>query len=188
MAKIGSKVKPAWGTYMAEDNMRYMFDTNTLNEIIKRTIDTGNFDKKDKYFITPVQYSEILQTKNILVRKKLLMGFEVIKGIIPIEEVHIHSAPWGHFPWGHGPWGGGDGKYYGQILRKLSECSGNKSSRGDGFDSLIIETCKMNRMTLITNDRTVQKICRNIGVDWLTLEAFLGGRIVTTDCTDYTDF
>jgi hypothetical protein len=102
------------------------------------------------------------------------MGFEVIKGIIPIEEVHIHSAPWGHFPWGHGPWGGGDGKYYGQILRKLSECSGNKSSRGDGFDALIVETCKMNRMTLITNDRTVQKICRNIGVDWLTLEAFLG--------------
>jgi hypothetical protein len=163
---------------MAEDNMRYMFDTNTLNEIIKRTIDTGNFDKKDKYFITSVQYSEILQTKDILVRKKLLMGVEVIKGIIPIEEVHIHSAPWGHHPWGHGPWGGGDGKYYGQILRKLSECSGNKSSRGDGFDALIIEVCKMNRMTLITNDRTVQKICRNIGVVWLTLEAFLGGRIV----------
>jgi len=174
------KVKPKWGKnhpHMAEDNMRYMFDTNTLNEIIKRTVDTGNFNKKDKYFITPVQYSEILQTKNVLARKKLLRGFEVIKSIIPIKEVHIHSAPWGHFPWRHGPWGRGDGKYYGQILRKFSECSGNKSSRGDGFDTLIVETCKMNRMTLITNDRTVQKICRNIEVDWLTLEAFLGGRI-----------
>jgi predicted nucleic acid-binding protein len=174
----GLKVKPVWGKnppYMAGENMRYMFDTNTLNEIIKQPIDTGNFGKKDKYFITPVQYSEILQTKNVLVRKKLLGGFEVIKGIIPIEEVHIHSAPWGHYPWGHGPWGGGDGKYYGQILRKLSGCSGNKSSRGDGFDALIIETCKMNRMTLITNDRSVQKICVDIGVDWLTLEVFLTG-------------
>jgi predicted PilT family ATPase len=58
-------------------------------------------------------------------------------------------------------------------MRGFSECSGNKSNRGNGFDALIVEVCKMNGMTLITNDRTVQKICGNIGVDWLTLKAFL---------------
>jgi len=32
----------------------------------------------------------------------------------------------------------------------------------------------MDGMTLITNDRYVQKICVDIGVDWLTLDTFLG--------------
>ena len=49
-------------------NMRYMFDTNALNEIIDKAIDCILFDKKHKYFITPVQYSEILQTNKNLSR------------------------------------------------------------------------------------------------------------------------
>ena len=153
--------------------MRYMFDTNALNEIINKAIDCMLFDKKHKYFITPVQYSEILQTNNKLRREKLLKGLEIIKKDVPTSQVHIHSAPWGHFPWGHGPWGGGDGKYYGQILEKLSECSGNKSKRGNGSDALIVEVCKMNKMTLITNDTSVQTVCKDIGVNWLPLEEFL---------------
>jgi len=154
--------------------MKCMFDTNALNRIIKQRVDVTHFDKNHEYFITPVQYSEILQTNNTYVREKLLKGLEIIRDVAPMGRVHIHSAPWGHFPWGHGPWGGGDGKYYGQILRKLSECPGNKNNRGNGFDALIIEVCKMNRMTLITNDGPVQKICRSVGVDWLALDAFLG--------------
>jgi hypothetical protein len=154
--------------------MKCMFDTNALNRIIKQRVDVTHFDKNHEYFITPVQYSEILQTNNTYVREKLLKGLEIIRDVAPMGRVHIHSAPWGHFPWGHGPWGGGDGKYYNQILKELSECSGNKSGRGNYSDALIIETCKMDGMTLITNDRTVQKICRNFGVDWLTLDAFLG--------------
>lgn len=154
--------------------MKYMFDTNALNQIIKQRIDASDFDKNHEYFITPVQYSEILQTNNSTVREKLLKGLEIIREIAPMGRVHIHSAPWGHFPWGHGPWGGGNGKYYGQVLKKLSECPGNKRRRGNNSDALIIETCKMDGMTLITNDRYVQKICVDIGVDWLTLDTFLG--------------
>lgn len=150
-----------------------MFDTNALNEMIKEQIDPTHFDKEHKYFITPVQYSEILQTKNVSMREKLLKGLEVIKDFAPVREVHIYSAPWGHFPWGHGPWGGGDGKYYNQVLKKLAECSGNKSKRGNNFDALIIETCEINRMTLITDDESVQKVCTDIGVDCLGLKTFL---------------
>jgi rRNA-processing protein FCF1 len=156
--------------------MKYMFDTNALNRIIKQKIDVTHFDKNHEYFITPAQYGEISQTNNTYLREKLLKGLEIIRDIAPMGQVHIHSAPWGHFPWGHGPWGGGDGKYYNQIFKKLSECKGNKSRRGDYSDALIIETCKMDGMTLITNDRCVRKVCTDIKVDWLTIEAFLSTR------------
>jgi hypothetical protein len=92
--------------------------------------------------------------------------------------VNIHSAPWGHFPWYHAPWGGGDGKYYPEIFKNLSDLSSNKNRRGNYSDALIIETCKMDGMTLITNDSSVQKVCTDFKVNWLTLEAFLKGHRV----------
>ena len=58
-------------------------------------------------------------------------------------------------------------------MKKLSECPGNKSKRGNNEDALIIETCKMNNMTFITNDSTAQKVCKDIEVVWLDLEDFL---------------
>jgi len=153
--------------------MKFMFDTTAINEIVKKGIDPSRFSKEHQYFITPVQYSEILCTTESAMRQKLLTGFEVIKELSPAHVVHLHSAPFGHHPFGHGPFGGGDGKYYGEILRRLSECPGNKSKRGDGFDSLIIETCKMEMMTLVINDGAAQKVCSEMEVDWLNLGDFL---------------
>jgi len=153
--------------------MKCMFDTNALNWIIKQEIDITCFNKNYEYFITPVQYAEILQTKNTSIRDKLLKGLEVIRDFAPMGQVNIHSAPWYHFPWYHGPWYGGDGKYYNQIFKKLSECPGNKSKRGNYSDALIIETCKMDGMILITNDKIVQKVCTAFQVNWQELPVFL---------------
>ena len=155
--------------------MRYMFDTVALNIMIKSRVDTAQFDKNHEYYITPVQRAEILMTKDSGLRTKLLEGLEVIENSTPVASVRIRSAPWGHFPWGHGPWGGGDGKYHPDILRRLSECRGNKSARGNNEDALIIEVCKMNRMTLVTNDEAAQKVSGDLGVSWVSVDAFLAG-------------
>jgi len=151
--------------------MQYMFDTNALNEIIKRGVDTARFDKNNRYYITPVQRAEILQTADLSLRTKLLRGLEVVEEFAPATSVEIHTAPWGHFPWGHGPWGGGDGKYYAEVMRRL-KCLRNKSPRGNNSDALIIEVCKMNSITLVTNDVPAQKVCNDLGVPWLTLLMF----------------
>lgn len=156
--------------------MQYMFDTIALNEIIKRGVDAAGFDKNNRYYITPVQRAEILQTADLSLRTKLLRGLEVIEEFAPATSVEIRTAPWGHFPWGHGPWGGGDGKYYAEVMRRLSECPRNKSPRGNNSDALIIEVCKMNSITLVTNDGPVQEVCNDLGVSWLTLDGFLAGK------------
>jgi len=157
--------------------MEYMFDTNALNKIIKGGVDTARFDKNNRYYITPVQRGEIEQTADLSLRRKLLRGLEVVEGSAPATSVEIRTAPWGHFPWGHGPWGGGDGKYYAEVMRRLSECPRNKNPRGNNCDALIIEVCKMNRITLVTNDRAGKRVCNDLGVPWLTLDEFLGGMV-----------
>jgi len=155
--------------------MRYIFDTVALNMMIKSGVDTAQFDRDHEYYITPVQRGEILMTKDWRLRGKLLEGLKVIENSTPVASVRIRSAPWGHFPWGHGPWGGGDGKYHPDILRRLSECRGNTSRRGNNEDALIIEVCKINMMTLVTNDKAAQQLSGDLGVSWVSVNAFLGG-------------
>ena len=157
--------------------MRFMLDTTALNIIIKDRINTSHFKKEHEYFITPVQYSEMLQTTDKPTREKLVKGLVVMQLEASLSSVQIHSAPWGHFPWGHGPWGGGDGKYYDKCMNKLLEYS--KGSRGNNCDALIIEACGMNGMTLVTADTGAQKVCADIGIDCIDTQIFL--RRVMTD-------
>jgi hypothetical protein len=77
--------------------------------------------------------------------------------------------------WSRKGWGGGDGKYHPGILRRLSECRGNKSRRGNNEDALIIKVCKMNMMTLVTNDKAAQRVSGDLGVSWVRVDAFLAG-------------
>ena len=151
--------------------MLFMLDTTALNMIIKDKIDASHFKKEHKYFITPVQYSEMLQTTDKSTKKILVKGLEVMQLKASLSSVHIHSAPWGCFPWGYGPWGGGDGKYYDKCMSKLLQYS--KGSRGNNCDALIIEACGMNGMTLVTADTGAQKVCADLGIDCMDTQTFL---------------
>ena len=151
---------------------KFMFDTNAINEIVKQGIDTTRLDQSHQYFISPVQLSELNQTKDPAIKERLFSGLKLIENSVPLSTTNIESAPWGEFPWGGAPWGA-HGGYYKKIRAELSTFKTKRKDRGNSSDALIIETCLIQKLVLVSNDPEVQEVSSQLGVQCVAVTDFL---------------
>jgi rRNA-processing protein FCF1 len=151
---------------------KFMFDTNAINAIVKQGIDTKRLDRSHQYFISPVQLSELNKTRNPATKEKLLLGLKLMANSISLWITNIESAPWGEFPWGGAPWGA-HGGYYKKIKTELSTFKTKRKNRGNSSDALIIETCLIQKLVLVSNDPEVQEVSSQLGVQCVTVSDFL---------------
>jgi hypothetical protein len=149
-----------------------MFDTNAINKIVKQGIDTTRLDQSHQYFISSVQLSELNQTKEPAMKEKLIYGFKMIENSVSLSTTNIESAPWGGFPWGGAPWGA-NGGYYKKIKERLSTFKKKRKDRGNSSDALIIETCLIQKLVLVSDDFEVQEVSSDLEVECVTVTDFL---------------
>jgi hypothetical protein len=116
--------------------------------------------------------SELNQTKDSAIKEKLFSGLKLIENSAPLSTINIESAPWGASPWGSSPWGA-NGGYYKKIKERLSTFKKKRKDRGNSSDALIIETCLIQKLVLVSNDPEVQEVSSEFGVQCVTVADFL---------------
>ncbi|HEC87330.1 MAG TPA: hypothetical protein ENI49_05645, partial [Thermoplasmatales archaeon] len=141
----------------------FMFDTTVFGDILDNKINIEKFPKYDRYYVTHVQYDEILGTPNETVRKRVLEIFQKIpKKEIPTESFVVGLK---YSRVGKAKLGGG------VLLEAIRE--GNlKHTR----DALIGETAIKNGLILVTNDKRLLNKVRDLGGQAITLGDFLKGK------------
>jgi len=152
--------------------IKFLFDTNALNQIVKEGIETDALNPSHEYFITSLQKDELASTRNKEVKEKLLHGLKTMEINIPIKNTSLETAIWDKFYWGEMYWGQ-EGGHYDRLLRKLNECPRKRNDRGNVTDALLIEVCIIQGHTLVSNDSCIQSISNDEGIDCLNLNTFL---------------
>jgi rRNA-processing protein FCF1 len=155
---------------MSDQINRVMFDTNVFNRIVDSDIDVTSLPASCEYYVTSLQHSELRKTQNLSRRKRLLSAFCELVWKRNTAESDIKSTPWG-VPWGS-PWNSGTG-IYDEIRRRLDQNPQSKSKRGNKFDALIIEVCREEGFTLVSEDLAVREVARDYGVSVFALGEFL---------------
>ena len=95
-----------------------------------------------------------------------------MKNSVSLKTTNVESAPWGEFPYGSAPWGA-NGGYYKKIKEELSAFKAKRKDRGNSSDALIIETCFIQKLVLVSNDAEVQKVSLQLGMQCVTVNEFL---------------
>lgn len=144
-----------------------MLDTNAFNRLLDENIDIG-VSKEHQHFITNLQKAEIKNTRDAERRNSLLSIFRVVNSISNTDEIDQHSTPWGS-PW-DSPWDKG-GQYFSSILKALEKRK--PKDRGNQYDAVMIETCKYEDIVFVSNDRAVQDVSKEFGVECIPFQDYL---------------
>ncbi len=144
----------------------YMFDTNVFNRVLDGKIDVTTLPSNEPYFVTHIQRNEIENTKNPERREALLSTFHGIDH----SQVPTESAYWGVSEWDSAKWSADDGVIE-EIIERLNQKNNNK--KNNGLDALIAETTIKNKHTLITDDRDLMEVVKEMGDSTLSFDEFL---------------
>jgi rRNA-processing protein FCF1 len=155
-------------TYAAEPaSMRVMLDTNAFNALLDFGLD-GHALPFAEYFCTHLQKAELRATRNSERRDRLLDRFATVNEEVGSNDVEQHSTPWDS-PW-DSPWDRG-GALYRRIRDELERKK--PRNRGNSYDAVLVETCKYDGLTLVSDDETARDVARAFGVEVLSLAEFL---------------
>ncbi len=154
-----------------------MFDTNIFNLIIDNQIDVHSLKDPNTVFIaTHIQIDEIMKTPNEERRDYLISVFRELLNDGSPDEVFLfngatlnankrqirstESAVWGHSRWGMAKWTRKDSLYE-SIKLKLDKLNNQKQNNIE--DALITETCIKNSFVLVTEDRDLYNVAKQVG-------------------------
>jgi restriction endonuclease S subunit/predicted nucleic acid-binding protein len=139
----------------------FMFDTTVFNAILNRHVDMGQLPRNLKYYVTHIQYDEILNTKDERRRGELLKIFEKVqKDVVPTKGcvVGVSKVDLSEL------FSEDDANLYDKMLEKLKEKdkkSGKKKPpENQARDILIALTCMKNCLTLVTNDENLKEVAQ----------------------------
>ena len=143
-----------------------MFDTNVFNRILDGKIGVKTLPNTEPFYVTHIQRNEIENTKNPERREALLSTFHGIGH----SQVPTESAYWGVSEWGSAKWSADDGVIE-EIIKRLNRK--NKNKENNGLDALIAETAIKNEHTLVTDDRVLREVVKEMGGSTISFEEFL---------------
>jgi predicted nucleic acid-binding protein len=144
----------------------YMFDTNIFNKILDGKIDTNFFKMKGKFYVTHIQYDEIINTVNEKRRQELIDIFYLIEQ----EKIPTETFVLDYSRLDEGKLS--NGTLYQIILNELNEKNPGREA-SNIRDALIAETCIKNNIILVTNDNTLYKIVKKQSIEVMKLNEFL---------------
>ena len=153
--------------YLVKAKMKFMFDTNAFNNILDESFEVHR-KQGQEYFIINLQCAEINKTKNEQRRKNLISMFSVVNAATDASEIDQHSTPWDS-PW-DSPWDKG-GQYYKPIFDALEKRK--PKDRGSSYDAVMIETCKYEDITFVSDDSAVLEVSKEFGVKCVKLSDFM---------------
>jgi hypothetical protein len=146
----------------------YLLDTNAINRALDLSIDPGDLRRRGELFVTHVQLDELRQTRRPE-RLEALLG--VFQQIGP-ERVSTSVAVWNESKWDEAEFGTESAnQLYQSLHQKLDARNGGKPNNVK--DALIGVTALVRALTLVTNDRDLAEVTRELGGDAITFEDFV---------------
>jgi hypothetical protein len=121
-----------------------------------------------EYFCTNLQHAEIRRTNNLERRMLLLERFVRVNQGLATRVIAQRSTPW-NSPWAS-PWNSG-GEYYAPIKAALE--LEKPRNRGNSYDAVLIETCKYEELTFVTDDRSARHVANVFGIEAISFEELL---------------
>jgi predicted nucleic acid-binding protein len=142
----------------------YMLDTNAFNGLVDGPISPELRGATAPLYATHIQLDELSNTRSVERRTELLHMFDAIGP----KQIPTEAAVRGIGKWGEAKWS--DGSAYNRIFARLETLGRKDNNR---HDALIAETAIKNGFTLVTNDRHLAQVCRELHGRVVTLEEFL---------------
>jgi len=140
--------------------MRYVIDTNVFNWLVDGRIDLSVFPPDAGLVATHVQIDEINRTSDPERRAQLFLRFaKLAPEIVPTE-----SGIWGASRWGEAKWS--NGRRLGSIIDALDK---RRRKRNNREDALIAEVAMANGYGLVTADRDLSEVMKELSVPVLLL-------------------
>lgn len=146
--------------------MPFMFDTNAFNRALDCGIDPQSLSRRGPLYITHVQKNELQATKNTQRQAALLAVFDAVEQ----EAVPTAAAVWGVSEWGGAEWGDAGGLYE-RMLTSLNTL--NRSKENNARDVLIGLTVLKRGLVLVSDDRDLRSVVRELGGEAISFEEFL---------------
>ncbi|PWU70973.1 hypothetical protein DK867_22030 [Ochrobactrum sp. POC9] len=140
-----------------------MFDTNVFSNISKGEISPDQIPSDWEPVATHIQWDEIQQTKNVVIREKISSIFSEYL----VEKIPTTTAVYGISKWGEAEWSG-PSSAYNNLLQQLDA---HRPHRNNPKDALIADTCLQRGIKLVTNDRDLLKIAESNSIETTNLEA-----------------
>lgn len=135
--------------------MQFVVDTCVINKLIDGKIKLNELPSNSSFFASHIQIDEINKTQDSERRAQLFLRFaEVSPKIIPTE-----SLVWDVSRWDQAKFS--DGVLYNSLKQSLDAL--NKSKPSNVNDALIAETAIVNEYTLLTSDKDLTKVAKNLG-------------------------
>lgn len=135
--------------------MQFVVDTCIINKLIDGKIKLNELPSNSSFFASHIQIDEINKTQDSERRAQLFLRFaEVSPKIIPTE-----SLVWDVSRWDQAKFS--DGVLYNSLKQSLDAL--NKSKPSNVNDALIAETAIVNEYTLLTSDKDLTKVAKNLG-------------------------
>ena len=142
--------------------MEFVVDTCIINKLIEGKISLIALPQNCSFFASHIQIDELNKTPDAERRAQLFLKFaEISPKIIPTE-----SFIWDVSRWDQAKWN--DGQLYNNLKQSLDAL--NKSKPSNANDALIAETAIVNNYTLLTSDKDLTKVAKNLGCNVVYFE------------------
>jgi predicted nucleic acid-binding protein len=144
-----------------------MFDTNAFNRLLDTTVDPGTLASGRSLYATHIQLNELSATRDPVRAKALTDVFHKT----PQKVIPTAAAVWDVSEFDGAEYGDAGGAYP-EIVARLDAANGGK--RNNCQDALIGATVLKNGLTLVTNDRDLATVLKEMGGSATTFEEFIG--------------
>ncbi len=143
--------------------MPHILDTNIFNRLVDGAIALADLPDGGHLVATHIQIDEINSTKDLERRARLFLAFAQARPeIVPTE-----TFVWDVSRWDQGKWS--DGVLYEKLKVRLDEL--NRSKANNPHDALIGEVAIINNFTLLTADRHLAQVVKELGGNVVLFEA-----------------
>lgn len=170
--------------------MKIMLDTCIFNNLLDGEFELSRLPKDSEIYVTHIQKNELLATKKVERREKLLGIFiGVLQERMPTESsvcgvsvlgeaklgtksLPTESMKWGITNWGESKWtDSGSKSLCDQILIGLENLDPRSKKKLSHIrDALIAETAAANGITLVSSDKDLGKVLQDLGCPVMYVE------------------